>query len=377
MIRGWLFCATMAGAVSLSSHAVAEPGKFQDPLDTAAIRHFGVRAATTQPILALTRTGHRIVGVGLRGLILFSDDGGQSWLQADVPVQTDLVAVDFATPEQGWASGHDLVILHTADGGRTWRKQFDNRSAATVLPAYYEQRAAAGDRSAEDYLRQVKLNTQGDASLPLLGIHFSDARRGIAVGAFGMIVATEDAGEHWRPLLDRVDNPEYLNLNAIKSIDGRLYIAGEQGGVYRFDEEEKRFLRASAPYKGSFFDIVGTPGYLLAVGLRGTAYRSVDAGASWHQIDTATTETITAAQLVEGDGNVVLSTASGTLLRSRDSGSSFGKVATVAGMPLAALVPAGEDHLVLAGPRGIATRKLAERQIDAVSKRPSTTGTVN
>src|SRR5438105_15475911 len=105
---------------------------FADPIDTPAVAS---GRATSVPMTAVDLAGERFVAVGLRGTVLLSDDHGQHWRQAAVPVSSDLVAVTFATPQQGWASGHDGIILHTADGGLTWHKQLDGRRLQALLRA--------------------------------------------------------------------------------------------------------------------------------------------------------------------------------------------------------------------------------------------------
>ena len=45
------------------------------------------------PLTAVTTAGKRLVAVGQRGHIAVSEDGGQTWKQAAVPVSIDLVAV--------------------------------------------------------------------------------------------------------------------------------------------------------------------------------------------------------------------------------------------------------------------------------------------
>ena len=99
------------GSGRLSPPAAAE---FQDPLDAAApSTRF---TATTH--LTRHRAGRQPAGgVGMRGLIVLSDDEGKTWRQAPVPVSSDLVSVRFVTPSRGWACGHDGVILRTSDGG--------------------------------------------------------------------------------------------------------------------------------------------------------------------------------------------------------------------------------------------------------------------
>lgn len=355
-----LFLAVAVAALFFSSqgHAQADAKPFQDPLDTPAVRTFGFRGVTSQPLMAVTNAGKRIVAVGLRGLVIFSDDNGGSWHQAYVPVETDLVAVQFVTPMQGWASGHDAVILHTEDGGKTWEKQFDNRMAAIVLPASYQKRIASGDTSLAPFLKEVELNTQGDTSLPFLGIHFTDLLHGIAVGSFGMIVATDDGGRHWCPWLDHIDNKGFLNLNVIRKIGNDLLIAGEQGGVYRYDEKTGAFRAVRAPYQGSFFDIVGTGNFILAVGLRGSVYRSTDGGATWQGIETPIKDSVTAATIVGDGATIILATSSGTLLLSLDQGRTF-RIAEVPHLMVFSAVSAlNVDRILLVGLQGIEVGRL-------------------
>jgi len=45
--------------------------------------------------LQVQTEGQRVVAVGQRGHVLFSDDTGKSWQQAEVPVSADLVAATF------------------------------------------------------------------------------------------------------------------------------------------------------------------------------------------------------------------------------------------------------------------------------------------
>lgn len=73
----------------------------------------------------ITRTGDRLVVVGERGHIAYSDDNGKSWQQADDPTRAMLNAVFFISPEEGWAVGHDGLVLHTTDAAKTWSIQLD------------------------------------------------------------------------------------------------------------------------------------------------------------------------------------------------------------------------------------------------------------
>jgi photosystem II stability/assembly factor-like uncharacterized protein len=84
----------LCALVPLAGHA----GKFVDSLDTPAQK---TALASSSVMQGVVRAGKRLVAVGERGHIVFSDDGGGRWLQSEVPVAADLTAVHFPTAEQG------------------------------------------------------------------------------------------------------------------------------------------------------------------------------------------------------------------------------------------------------------------------------------
>ena len=71
-------------------------------------------------LLDVANTGERLVAVGDRGHVLYSNDQGQSWQQAKVPTRQMLTSLFFVDAQHGWVVGHDAQILATTDGGLTW-----------------------------------------------------------------------------------------------------------------------------------------------------------------------------------------------------------------------------------------------------------------
>lgn len=348
-----LFC---LGHYAYSAGASAN-NEFSDPLNTASAPLRGALRPNAQPTLALARIDdgahHRVVGAGLRGFVVTSDDEGKTWTQSAVPVQSDLVSLSFASQGNGWAVGHDGIILHSIDAGTTWKKQFDGNQAHDILTSYYRARIAAGEKELQPFLDEVELNTKSGATLPFLSVYFEDGLKGYAVGAFGMIVETDDGGKTWKPWLDRIDNKEFLNLNDIRSIAGDVYIAGERGSVYRLDRKENRFISVSTDYKGSFFHIVGNSKFLLAVGLNGTAYRSTNRGTSWERVDTHLHSSVTSAAMSTDDKGVLLAARDVELALSTDDGLTFVPIRPNAPMLFADVIPRKDSGFLLAGYQGI------------------------
>lgn len=96
-------------------------------------------------MLTVVRAGARLVAAGERGTVLWSDDQGKTWQQAEVPVQATLTALRFVDDRTGWAVGHMGVVLRSDDGGQTWVKQLDGVQAARLVLA---EAQSSGDEAA-------------------------------------------------------------------------------------------------------------------------------------------------------------------------------------------------------------------------------------
>ena len=297
-----LITALCCGGLSVPVYAA-----FQDPLDVPARL---VENLDKRPIQAVVKAGSRLIAVGTRGLVIASDDQGDTWQQSPSPVQSDLVAVNFPTDTQGWAVGHDGVVLHSADAGKSWEKQLDGRKAKESFTRYYSESSAQNPKA----LALVGRNYAAGSSLPLLDVWFKDANRGYAVGSFGIIMATLDGGRTWEPWFDHIDNEESLNLNALHEFNGDLYIAAERGTVFKLNPLSERFEKIETGHDGSFFGLVGAGNVLLAYGLSGAVYRSTDQGITWVALTTHSNSSITAGIALGDSHTFVLTNAAGELL---------------------------------------------------------------
>jgi photosystem II stability/assembly factor-like uncharacterized protein len=298
-----------AAALALLFTAAANGAGFTDPTATPARRVTNVQL---RPMLAVTETGGSIVAVGLRGIAAASSSDGRVWDQTNTPVESDLVAVQFPTARQGWAVGHDGVVLSSGDGGRTWRKVLDGRQAAQSVVDAYEARSTV-DPVARFYTAEARRTLSSQPDTPFLDVLFLDEREGFVVGNFGTILHTADAGQTWRPWMDRVKNDEALHLTAIRRIGEDVFVCGERGQVWRLDKAGARFVSVAAPYKGTFFGLTGRGDVVLAFGLRGTAYRSENKGESWIKLDTNVESGLVAGASL-ADGRVLLLGQGGELV---------------------------------------------------------------
>ncbi|HEX5841000.1 MAG TPA: YCF48-related protein [Pseudomonas sp.] len=278
-------------------------------------------------LLDVVSLGKRLVAVGDRGHILFSDDNGATWTQAKVPTKQMLTAVFFIDDSHGWAVGHDAQILASSDGGASWVKQF------------------------EDLEREA----------PLLDIWFKDRNNGYAVGAYGALLETTDGGANWEDVSDRMPNEDAYHLNAIAEVkDSGLFAVGEQGVMFRSPDWGQTWEALASPYEGSLFGALSTgeAGSLLVYGLRGHMFRSADFGNTWERIalqdaNQGELEFGLASGAMFKDGSIVVVGHGGSVLRSTDKGRTFGVQSRPDRLSLAAVTMDDSGRLLLVGQGGV------------------------
>lgn len=343
-------------ALTLGLPLAASADSFRDVLDTPARQS---PFAAKSLLNGVTNAGRRVVAVGQRGHIVYSDDAGKSWRQAQVPVSSDLVAVSFPTPEKGWAVGHDGVVLHSVDGGVNWTRQLDGRGAGKIMSDFYAAQAAKGSLGSAEAAAALideagRIAAQG-AENPFLDVWFADENNGFIVGAFNLIFRTADGGKTWEPWFHRTANPNRLHFYALRKVGNSLYIVGEQGLVQKLDAAGERFVTLETGYRGTFFGVTGSDGAVIVHGLRGHAFRSLDGGASWQKIETGLQDGVTGSSVC-GEGRIVLVSQAGRMLLSDNSGASFRPVKLEQAVPASAVACLGRDVSVIAGARGVSAQ---------------------
>ena len=347
----------LALGATLSTPAIG--AGFVDPLDAPATQS---PIAAQSLLQGVAKAGSRIVAVGQRGHVVYSTDAGATWKQASVPVSSDLTAVFFVDDKQGWAVGHDGVILHTADGGEKWDLQLSGRTANDLLIAAMERKVATEPASddAKKLLGEAKRYKEQGADKPFLDVWFADAQNGYAVGAYNLIVRTRDGGKTWESWFDRTDNPKFFNFYAIRPVAGELFIAGEGGLVLKLDGAAQRFRGLTVPYNGSFFGVTDAGSAVVVFGLRGNVYRSDDRGATWSKVDAGLPASVVGATRT-AEGTTLLADVGGRVAATSDGGRTFNKVALSATMPLTGIADAGGGKLAVVGPRGAAVSTMTPR----------------
>lgn len=321
MKKAW----TIAGAALLGALVSTGAWSQDEGGDTApavAVKPMPAEIMPLTPkslLLGVENTGDHLIAVGDRGAIIASNNG-KDWAQVEVPVRSALTAVAFADPQHGWAAGHDAAIVHTDDGGQTWKLQ----------------------------------NFQPELEKPVLGLLALDAQRCIAVGAYGLLLETQDGGQTWNPVDSHGFDEDELHLNSIgKLSNGDLMIAGEQGLLAISTDGGQTWTKQASPYEGSFFGVLphGDKGALI-YGLRGNVYVSDDArSAKWTQLETGTVASMFGGAAIPGDGNVLVGLNGVIMVVSQDDKVQL--LRSPDGTPLSDVVPYGDNTFLAVGESGV------------------------
>ncbi len=324
-----------------------------DVLDLPAVPS---ELASRSLLYSVTRFGDRYFATGHRGHIIFSDDQGETWTQAEVPVRSSILDVHFPTPEKGWAVGHEGVILHSSDGGATWVKQYDGERFGEEGLVFYQDllQTDPDDEMLQLLVEEMEFAIEQGADKPFFEVHFHSETFGHAAGAYGMFVRTLDGGNTWEPRMQIVENYGFNHLFDFTGLeDGRFFLSGEIGLALIGDINKQSAVALSTPWEGSFFTCVtARDGSVIMAGLRGKAFRTIDIGETWTVVEKPPSSSLVDS-IVLSDGRVLLAGQAGDILLSDDDGVSFNKIQLPGVERIHAVAEIDPKTLLIAGPNGV------------------------
>jgi photosystem II stability/assembly factor-like uncharacterized protein len=349
--------AALAALAVSSGGAVLAAGTLPSALQRPALT---VARPTAANLLAVERTGDRLVAAGERGLIIYSDDSGRHWAQAKVPVSVTLTALRFANEREGWAVGNMGAVLRTTDGGATWSRVFDGQLAAALAEQAAQQAwdAVKPDPQNADHplnllLADAQRLVDEGADKPFLDITLRADGSVLVVGAYGLAFSSADGGRNWKAHMKDLPNPNGATIYGVVSRQREQYLFGEQGLLLRANAADAPFTTQQSPTAGSLFGALSLKqGALMVFGLRGKVYRNAQAGAPWTEVQTPVDASlITGLQLA--DDTVLLLGAAGQIVASRDLGQTFSALPLKLRFPFTGATVAPDGMLVIVGTRGL------------------------
>lgn len=232
---------------------------------------------------------------GRWGAILHTSDGGKTWKRQASTTDFTLSALSFSDYQNGWAVGEQGTIIHTSDGGKTWVQQ-KSPVPYFLLDVYFinaKQGWIVTERTTilftDDGGATWEVQFE-DQDYVLKGISFCDAFHGWAVGEYGFIYHTADGGKNWE----------------------------HQAGQFGWDDETGEIVGGNY-----LFDVVALdPQTSWVVGIDGYVARTVDGGKSWESVQAGFPTTHLLGVASNGRDSFIICGV-GVLLTSSDQGRTF------------------------------------------------------
>jgi len=299
--------------------------------------------------------------VGTEGIILHSDNGGDTWNEQVSGTDFDLESVSFINPDNGWIAGgkegypQTGIILRTVNGGGTWEEMYFD-SSFYLNDVYFPDNLngwAVGDAhvymgiwgtllhsidGGETWVKQDSIPPYSwPFSLPLRGVHFIDPDNGWVVGGsmapssgyiYSLIMNTNDAGITWE---EQINYSSYHNywLNSVyfaDTLNGWAAGAGPWGQnaiilktIDGGNNWDTSYLNNS-PALHSIYFAGSIKGW--AVGSSGTIMHTSNGGDTWEAQPSGTTEGLNSVCFIDpengwiaGDTGTILHTDNGGIVQ--------------------------------------------------------------
>ncbi len=313
-----------------------------------------VRFPAQALLISVTHAGARLVASGGRGVIIYSDDAGQNWQQAQVPTSETISAIGFADARHGWAAGAQGVVLYTQDGGATWQLQLTGDQVLKLMATSASAFAAAnpGTDAAQHALRRSGIFTDAGANKPFLSSLPLGPQSAIIFGAYRMSVMTTD-GSNWVDWSLHVGDPVSHGIFDATREGHEIYLTGESGVVLRSDDNGQNFTMLTSPDPSTMFGILATQkSSLLTFGVAGEVFRSTDQGKSWTQANITANADLTGGTILKS-GNILVVSEDGGVFESKDDGLSFQNVPVNEGMAPYAVTEATNGDVIFVGSGGV------------------------
>jgi photosystem II stability/assembly factor-like uncharacterized protein len=152
----------------------------------------------------------------------------------------------FLDEHNGWAAGQGIII-HTADGGKSWEKQYSG-------PGH------------------IKC------------IYFKNVKDGFAGGESDFYVETHDGGATWKPGATKFESSYFIKIFFVNDKNGFML---SKGSVYRSTDGGASWKNMGPKKEDESYDFNGLAArdasHLVVVGDHEMLYTSADGGATWTQ----------------------------------------------------------------------------------------------
>ncbi|MBL0174875.1 MAG: choice-of-anchor D domain-containing protein [Ignavibacteria bacterium] len=260
------------------------------------------------------------------GTMLRSTDGGGTWLPVPLAVQTDVVSLDFVSATHGFAVQRSAYLLRTTDGGATWRDstigvnsvraiRFADANTGWLL----SNSAGTVFKTSDGGITWRTVTVDPDARYTFENVHVRSPLLALMVGDGGGMFQTTDGGASWTQLGTAITRAHMRAVSSVSDTsawafgDGAVFFTSDRGASWSANAAGGQPIHTGAALSAT---------RIVAGGMQGQVYLSVNAGQSW------TSSTLASAGQVEqiafaDANNGWLAGNHGTVARSGDGGATW------------------------------------------------------
>jgi photosystem II stability/assembly factor-like uncharacterized protein len=285
------------------------------------VQNLHARAVNTNSELVAPWSGWT---VGNDAKILHTEDGGVTWKAQNSGTGT-FFSVTSPTRVSGWAVGGGGAIWHSDDGGETWDKQESGITEEITGVAFVgpEFGWVVGDggtiRHTEDGGRTWKPQNCGTTN-NLFSVIFVTKQSGWVVGAKGTVLHTEDGGSSWKS----------QNSGTVRELIGLAFATissgwavGENGTILHTEDGGSTWkFQASGIRSDAMSVAFVTPQSGWVVGRGGTILHTEDGGGTWTFQASGTRADLVEVRFVTPQSGWAVGKG-GTILHTEDGGSTW------------------------------------------------------
>ena len=303
---------------------------------------------------AVCAVGNKCWAVGERGVVLISEDGGQTWTTSIVSTDCCLQSVCFLTNQIGYVAGSQFdsinrrrrpVLMMTRNGGEIWQSLCQHNADSRTIEAGF---TAAADLP------------------PLTYVKYFDLEEAIAIGrgdsveAVAKVFRTQDGGRRWQVVESDAGTATWTSGAFLSSTDG--LVIGRGSALGTVVAQKLVALRRPQPGLQQIHSAsLSLDGHGWLAGDAAYLQHSQDGGITWKPADAALpphmTDVIDLRAVCHRENVVCAAGSPGSLaLQSTDGGKSWAARKLPGSVPVSSLCMVGNSTVIAVGALGVVRR---------------------
>jgi photosystem II stability/assembly factor-like uncharacterized protein len=259
-----------------------------------------------------------VVAVGAMGVILTSENGGDSWQRSSISEKPFFLDVSVCPTGDFYAVDNVGVL---------WSRQSDNNWSSVPLPEGQEPQALTCDPSGTIWVvggfGTILSSTDAgnswdifslDDDIYLTTVQFVDAAHGFVAGEFGIVLFTDDGGSSWQRARELPDNFYAQAAHFIDRSTG--WVVGLNGTIWYTNDAAQSWHQESNGNNAPLYGINNVGRFVVAVGDNATVLYRGPGDPSWHKLDSDAGTRMYLRAIVGLDGGQFVAAGGGVLFTS-------------------------------------------------------------